>query len=91
MKIFILLLSFLFLISCAGKQEQESVAMNVDLMAKHPSPSRVALQDSDIGKRIPIQKLIKEGFVEFETSDAEKTKAQIMCVDGCKQRLYFIG
>ncbi|GLU57179.1 hypothetical protein Dfri01_66400 [Dyadobacter frigoris] len=52
--------------------------MNVDLMAAHPSPSRVALQDGDISRAVPTQKLIKEGFVEFETSDVEKTKAQIM-------------
>lgn len=54
--------------------------MHVDLMAVNPSPSRAALQDGDenVGKRIPTQKLIKEGFVEFETSDVEKTKAQIM-------------
>ena len=54
--------------------------MSVDLMAAHPSPSRAVLQESagNVTKRIPTQKLIKEGIVEFETSDVEKTKAQIM-------------
>lgn len=79
MKILILLLPFCLLISCVGKQDQESVAMNVDLMAL-PSPSQKASQgvNVDASKNAPVKKLIKDGFVEFETSDIEKTKAQIM-------------
>lgn len=53
--------------------------MNVDLMAL-PSPSQKASQgvNVDASKNAPVKKLIKDGFVEFETSDIEKTKAQIM-------------
>lgn len=79
MKISILFLPFFLLISCVAKQDQESLAMNVDLMAL-PSPSQKASQDInvDASKNVAVKKLIKDGFVEFETSDIEKTKAQIM-------------
>jgi hypothetical protein len=79
MKILIFFLSFLILISCIGKQDQESVAMNIDLI-ELPSPSQKSSQyrHVDASKSAHIKKLIKDGFVEFETSDIEKTKAQIM-------------
>lgn len=87
MKILIFLLPFFFFISCVAKkdQNQESLAMNVDLMAL-PSPSQKASQnedakvikDVDVIKNAPVKKLIKDGFVEFETSDIEKARAQIM-------------
>lgn len=87
MKILILLLPFFFLISCVAKKDrdQESLAMNVDLMSL-PSPSQKASQnedvkiikDVDIIKNAPVKKLIKDGFVEFETLDIEKARAHIM-------------
>lgn len=80
MKILIILLPFLLFFSCVAKKEHEDVAMHVDLMQIPAKSSRIPTQDGnvDIGRNVSAKKLIKEGFIEFETSDAEKTKAQIM-------------
>lgn len=80
MKILMLLLPFFFLFSCVAKNEEESLAMNVDLMELPASSPRAGHQNETVNavRSLPEKKLIKEGFVEFETSDAEKTKAQII-------------
>jgi len=77
MKTLFFLLAAFFLASCAKKYENDA-EMKVELMMM-PAPSQNELADEFINtdKNPTTRKLIKDGFVEFETSDLEKTKNQI--------------
>jgi hypothetical protein len=73
----LLFLLFLLIASCSKPNEQEDMMSHVDFM-------QVPEQGS--GKPVPkvvqqhaaSKKLIREGTIEFETTDAEKTRSQIM-------------
>lgn len=79
MKILFVFLSLLAFASCSKNQNEESVAMHVDLM-QLPAPAQGGSTNEivEVDKSVVSRKLIKEGFVAFETSDIEKTKSQIM-------------
>jgi hypothetical protein len=79
MKILFVFLSLFVFASCAKKQSEEGVAVNVDLM-KLPAPAQGGSADEivEVDKSVVSRKLIKEGLVKFETPDIEKTRSQIM-------------
>ncbi|TDE13805.1 DUF4349 domain-containing protein [Dyadobacter psychrotolerans] len=78
MKNLILLGMFSCFLACSQKPETDALAMNIDLMAA-PQPMEIQvgpeIQTED--KSSVVRKLVKNGIVEFETADVDKTKSQI--------------
>lgn len=78
MKNLILLIMFSCLLACSGKPEDNQVETKVDLMAASPPPQEQGgLQTADVNKSDVSRKLVKDGIIEFETADIDKTKSQI--------------
>jgi len=76
MKNLILLIAILSITACS-QQDRESaeVAFAVGLPPQKESKNS---QLANVDKGTNLRKLIKEGFIEFETTDIEKTRSQIM-------------
>jgi len=78
MKNLILLIMFSCLLACSGKPGANQVEAKVDLMAASPPPQEQGgLQTADVSKSNVSRKLVKDGIIEFETADIDKTKSQI--------------
>ena len=78
MKNLILLIMFSCLLACSGKPGSNEVEAKVDLMAASPPPQEQGgLQTADVNKSNVSRKLVKDGIIEFETADIDKTKSQI--------------
>jgi len=86
LKTFLLCFTILILSGCSKEVEETAYEMNIDLM-QVPQPDEsnemvVNHEESKESKERPrvttSRKLIKEGFVEFQTSDIEETKKQVM-------------
>lgn len=79
MKILVFFLSLLAFASCAKKTNEEQLAMSVDLAEAPPPAQGGAPQEAVRVNEVSVsRKLIKEGLVQFETPDIEKTRSQIM-------------
>jgi uncharacterized lipoprotein YmbA len=79
MKILFVFLSLFVFASCAKKPNEEQLAISVDLAEAPPPAQEGALQEAVSVNEVSVsRKLIKEGLVQFETSDIEKTRSQIM-------------
>ena len=78
MKNLILLVMFSCLLACSQKPENEAVAVSVDYMAVPPPLEiQVGTEIQTENKSSVVRKLVKNGIIEFETADIDKTKSQI--------------
>jgi hypothetical protein len=78
MRNLIIIMGFLLIMACSGEPAQQGndVAAVVDLA---PEPPQEEADPGRVSDHVEIvRKLIKEGEIEFETSDPEKIKKQIV-------------
>ncbi len=77
MKNLALIFTVLACMSCSSNKEVNEMALEVDLMAVPPTSSAneivVGPADSSVAR-----KLVKEGFLKFETSDVQETRNRLM-------------
>ncbi|KAA6441352.1 DUF4349 domain-containing protein [Dyadobacter flavalbus] len=73
----LLLFLFLLIVSCSNPNEQEELMSQVDFM-QVPEPSSGKPVPKVVQQHAASKKLIRQGTIEFETTDAERTRSQIM-------------